>query len=279
MVEGEAADRLSISWTSLRIHDECRQRAYLQRTHHRASAGDSRVFFAGRLVDHVMRVWLADPQPGAMPELVTQMIDAEEQEVRSDGRGVVRWRDPQDKAAVADRCREAATRLEPLLTRLVVPFPHKVGHRFKVPVKVPGLDGTPTAVDLTGELDLLVTEPGGRKVWDLKITDDDSYWRRTVGQLIFYDLVVRELYGAHPVRSGLIQPMCRRQTPTFTFRDSDRAQMWVAIAKMATDVWRQDYALAETTRPCFRCDVKHACERFRPAPGTKTVNLLGGSVG
>jgi hypothetical protein len=255
---------ITISWSQLRTHTECRQKSALLRAGKRNPAQNLRSYIHGMIVDHVMRAWLADPDhpAGAMVGMVTQAITDVIDRARHDGDGIVRWKSATDRAEMHTFCTDLVTRLEPLLRQLVLPHSYTVGHRFKVPATVPYLDNTPVTIHLIGEMDLLVHEPAGYAVWDLKGTRDDNYWRKVAGQLIFYDLAVMGAHAARTTRVGLIQPMCTRATLEFVVTDEHRRQMWTHILRMAADIWREDTTCRQDTANCPWCEVRHACARF-----------------
>lgn len=262
---------LAISWSSLRAHMECRQRAALLRAGHRSPAGNLRNYFHGMVVDGLMCRWLADRdrQPGAMAGWVDDYIDVRAANALAEGDGVVRWKHASDRQELRDFCVELLIRLEPLLNQLVLPYPFSSAYRFKEPVVVPHLDGTPTRVILRGEMDLLTRETTtGHAVWDLKGTKDDQYWRKVLGQLIFYDLAVLGQHGTATTRVGLIQPMCTKPVLQWQLGDDHRRQMWAAIIRMCHDIWRSDDACKIGSDGCGFCDVRHACRRYAPVGNT-----------
>ncbi len=266
---------ISISWSQLRAHDECKQKSALLRAGHRAAAQNIRGYFHGMVVDKVMRDWLADPyrRAGQMLERVDAYISECAQAAVDDGDGVVRWRHADDRAELTEFCRDLLTRLEPILDELVLPYEFDSAYRFRLPVTVPYLDGTPTTIFLRGEMDLRTREGDGWAVWDLKGTRDDSYWRKVLGQLVFYDLAVLADQGVGTRRVGLIQPMCRQPVLEWTLTAEHRNQMWAAILRMAGDIWVGEAACKATTDGCTFCEVRHACPRYRPVG--KTIHLGG----
>lgn len=259
---------IRVSWSQIRAAEECRQKAFLLRTGHRSPAGDLRNFFPGMVVDLVMNRWLADPGvPGGMVTLVAAVLEETLSAAVADGDGVVKWRHPGDQAEVVEFCTELVRRLEPILARLILPHPFAAHTRFTVPVAVPYLTGEPVAVNLNGEMDLLSRPPAGNVIYDLKGTRDNSYWRKVVGQLLFYDLADFLATGTRPVRSALIQPMCTEAVLPFTFSDDDRRGMQARIIAYATDVWRKEHDTKAGTHGCTFCNVRHACARHAPHPG------------
>lgn len=275
-----APRELSISWSKLRVHEECRQKAHLISAGKRGPATNLRNYFHGMVVDRCMRDWLADPtrRHGDMAAAVTAIIEDCLREARASGDGVVRWRNALDRAELTRFCVELVGRLEPILAERVLPYPFTVAQRFKVPVRIPYLDGQPTVIWLTGETDLQVQAPDGREVWDLKGTADDQYWRKTLGQLTFYDLAIYAQHGAPPVRTGLIQPMCTQPVLVATFTAAARAELWARITAMARHIWSGDVACKETTGGCTWCEVRHACVRYAPGAGN-TLALTGPTTG
>ncbi len=267
---------LRLSWSALRVHDECRQKARLIREGKRSPAKDLRNYYAGMVVDSVMQQWLADPNraPGQMPAMVDHQIGKGIDDARATGDGVVRWRGPDDRAEVLRFCTELVAKLEPILDVYVLPYRFHAPFRFEVPVTVPYLDGTPTLVNLVGEMDLLVHEPSRRwSVWDLKGTADTQYWRRVLGQLVFYDLAVLGLYHDRTERTGLIQPMCPDPVLVFTVTDDMRRELWARIHRMAHAIWAEDFACKSTTSGCNWCEVRHACARYAPDADTLGLSI------
>lgn len=237
------------------------------RTGNRSAIMDHRIFFRGTVVDRVMRWRLesSDATPGSMPDMVEEIMSAELQKLKDDEEGIVKWRNANDRRESIDWCKELVVRLEPLLQKHVLPYEYETAKRFKVPVQIPYLDGRPTWINLAGELDLLVRDDQGNwHVWDLKGTSDSSYWRKVLGQLIFYAIYVELGFGTYPTLNGFLQPMCDEQVMRFEFGSDDYAKMWDQIIRMASDIWQKDHELRKTSVGCSQCFVKSACERFAP---------------
>lgn len=268
---------LRISWSQLRAHEECRQRAYLLRTGHRNTAADMRVFFPGMVCDQIMGGWLSDPDrvPGGMLDLVDTTIERLAQESAESGDGVVRWKGPDDKRDVAAYCTETLRRLEPILTKLVLPYRFLVHHRFNADIAIPYLDGELVTVTLTGEMDLLTSPPAGNAIYDLKVTKDNSYWRKVTGQLLFYDLADILATRRRPLAAGLIQPMCTEPVLAFTFTDDDRRRLQARIVAYATAAWRKDHPVTTDVHRCGWCPVRHACPRYTCVSLSGSSSLSG----
>lgn len=293
-MDGE--ETLRLSWSQLRTHEECHQKRALQVAGHRSPASDIRGYFRGTVVDLCMREWLDsdDPKPGAMAAMVDARLEKAESDARDSGDGIVRWRGPGDKAAVARWCKELLIRLEPILFRHVIPLEYQPALRFSAPLVIPYLDGTPTKIELIGEMDILTRgeqptsgtaltarddmnqaalPPFGFCVWDLKGTEDGQYWRKVTGQLVFYEIATFLLWKSWPVQSGLIQPMCKEPVLAFRFTKSDRDDLLFRITKVATDIWRRD--VTPNLRNCHYCNVRHACPAHAvPGGRGRTTGLV-----
>ena len=109
---------------------------------------------------------------------------------------------------------------------------------------------------------------GRYSVWDLKTTKDNDYWKKTLGQLVFYDLVIISMYGQPPKETGLIQPACDEQIKKFTFDNSHRAEMWARISAMMEAEWKGDHAPKKDNTGCNWCECVHACSKFK-----RTLNV------
>ncbi len=271
-------ERLRISWSQLRAHEECRQKAALMREGKRNPAKNLRNYYHGMVVDTVMVRWLKNPIPGAMPGMVDDQIQAGIDKAREDGDGVVRWRHADDRAQVRDYCTELVTRLEPLLDRLVLPWHHESALRFVETVWIPDAEGTPTAVDLVGEMDLLVHRDDGPVVLDLKGTSDNQYWRRVIGQLVFYDLAVLARLRTPTKQVGLIQPMCDQQTVGLQVTEDMRRDLWSRLVRMANQIWAEDRTCKDGTSGCTWCEVRHACARYRTDESTDSFGSLADAL-
>ena len=259
---------LRISWSSLRTHAECKQRGYLHREKKKATLQDVRNFFPGTITDRVTRDWLLDDptnKQGAMPDMVDSIMEREEQKIL-EGRGILRWRDPADKAKVREECISAVTKIEPVLNKFVVPFDYQADYSFQVPMAVPHPRGGTEKILLIGFMDILVRDNKDRfYVYDVKHTKDEYYWRKTRGQLTFYDLSVFISQGKQTEATALFQPLCKEPVKGFRISEESRTQMMGKISEMAWDVWTEDHTPRADTTLCNYCDVKHACTKFKPA--------------
>ena len=255
---------LRLSWSALRVHDECHMKSRLVRQGRKNPAADIRGYFHGTVVDRIMRDWLEDPKPGEMLSMLETYIDKCEQEAKENEDGVVRWKHTNDRQQMTEFCAELLMRLEPILEELVIPFEYEPAKRFAVPYTIPYLDGSPTQIVLSGEIDLLTRNDGKWGLWDLKATKDDGYWRKTVAQLTFYDICIEAMFGNSPTDAGLIQPMCKERVLRVKIGEQERLELLARIVRMAQAMWRKDASLAPDSKVCHNCAVKHACPKFDP---------------
>jgi len=217
-----------------------------------------------------------------MAKQVDAIMDAEEKAAKESGDGVVKWRNSSDRAEVREMCIEAVGQLEDdLWTELHLWKPPAYdwdpAPRFEVPVTIPHPAGYKEQIFLVGEIDLLIRRPFNERdvydlhqfpgerpekvveVWDLKTTRDNQYWRKTLGQLVFYEIAVWVMTRQWPVRSGLFQPLCDETTPNWQFTMEHRTQMLQRIVSVAGDIWTGRLDPKPEKNLCARCEVRHAC--------------------
>lgn len=260
---------VKISWSSLRTHEECKQRSYLARTKKLATLDDKRNYFPGTVTDRVVRNWLInEPEKhlGEMPDMVEAYVNREREKLKEDGEGVVAWRHPKDKQEVIEECQEAVRKIESDLVQHVLPHEYQPDFKFEAPVNIlhPRTQ-EPETVYLRGYMDILVRQGGSEwAVWDVKHTKDNGYWRKTVGQLGFYDLSIFLLFGKHVSQAGLLQPLCDEPVKTYHPTEDSRAQLMQRIIGMANDIWLGVNTPVEGSGPCTWCPTKHACVKFVP---------------
>jgi CRISPR/Cas system-associated exonuclease Cas4 (RecB family) len=273
---GQVDRQLSISWSRLKDQEECSEKAWLLQRGFRSRVTDVRIYFKGTVVDRCMRKWLDQekPQPGWMAEMVDLILEESLVETKDSGDGAVGWKHPKDKDEVREWCRTCVTKLEPVLYQYAIPYNYQPAVRFKVPLTIPYLDGSPQRIWLNGEMDLLTSEPlpdGGidiprslhrYRVWDLKATENENYHKKMLGQLIFYDLVVRIMMGAYPVEVGIIQPMCQVPVVPMSLTTDHRNEMAARIIRVAEQQWNGHHRPKESNTGCNWCPVQHACPKF-----------------
>jgi PD-(D/E)XK nuclease superfamily len=252
---------LRISWSRVRSHDEC-PALYDLRKANRSALADTRNFVHGNACDIAMRRWLEmrEPPPGWMAAHIEEILDECSKPSKE---GIVKWRSLNDRAEVLVFCTELVTRLEKHLNRYALPFTWRPAWRFEVPITIPGLDGGPRQILLIGEMDLTVEDALGRiVVWDLKATKEDGYYRKVLGQLTFYAIVIGALRGKMPAKVGLLQPMCKEQVLPLTVSVEDMRQMAARIERTAHDIWAGRTAPKADDSGCNWCDMQRACPKF-----------------
>lgn len=270
---------IRLSWSQLRNAQECKQKRYLTVTGTRRSARDQRLFLPGNVTDRVVRNWLKnDPanHQGEMPEMVNETIDLIREEILTKGERITWKHDLGDRENIRKECIEAVTKIEPTLMKLVVPFEYEADFDFAAPIRLPRLDGSKEIIYIIGKMDILVRDDLGQLfVWDVKHTKDDQYWRKTVGQLTFYDLAVKLLYGQNTMNTGLLQPLCKKIVFPHEVTDQARAEMYQRIVGVANDIWNNDNTPNQTMEYCGNCEVRAACAKFAPVlvDGKKRVNF------
>lgn len=268
---------LYISWSSLRVHETCKERGFHQRSGRKPSIDNVRVFFPGTVTDRVVRDWLEnDPSPGLMPDMVEDVVDREWKTIQDEG-GTIAWKNPGDRAQVIADCREAVTKIEPVLQRLVLPYEYQADFGFKAPLLIPHPGGGYEHIVLRGYMDIIVRSAVDKWwVWDVKHTRDSSYWRKTKGQTIFYDLACEILFGVGTQAVGLLQPLADPEVKAFKVTTAERMQMLQRIIGMARDVWNEEHPPRKDSSECHFCNVKHACSKFQPvvlADGKRRVSF------
>jgi hypothetical protein len=279
---------IRLSWSRIRTHSECPQKGKLTAEGKRSAVSDHRVFFPGTVVDRCMRQWLSMPEQerGWMGRHVDVIMDKEEASSQENGDGKVKWKHPADRDEVRALCRQAVDRLEPDLADLLgLDKPPELqcgwdpAPRFEVPLLIPHPGGGPgrLKISITGEIDLLVSRPPGwagllpgLEIFDLKTTRDDQYWRKSLGQLVMYEIAMWGQKQGWAVRSGILQPLCADRTPSWAFTAEHRVQMFQRITQVAGDIWagRLD---PKPGSYCGNCDVRHAC----PLKGGKSGRVSG----
>ena len=272
---------LRVSWSSLRSHMECRQIGHLKRQGNKSPLQNTRNFFPGNVTDRTVRKWLEnDPHnnPNVMPQMVEQIINEEKANAEKQGNSMV-WKDRGDKDIVLAQCIEAVTKIEPALNKFVLPFEYQADYKFEVPLDLPHPNGGRETVMLLGYMDIIVKDgKGDWAVWDVKHTRDEYYWKKTAGQVAFYDLAVDLIYGKPTKIVGLLQPLCKKRVRHIPLDEAGRTKIMTDIAAMATDIWKGDVEPRNDTKFCTFCPMKHACPKFKAVEvqGRRTVPLFGG---
>jgi PD-(D/E)XK nuclease superfamily len=263
---------LKISWSRLRVHDECPAKGDLRSRGLKSPLLDTTNFFKGNVTDQLMRRWLSmeNPELGWMAAQVDAVFD----EMEANPEGVLKWKHANHRAETRAFCRELVVRLEELLVTFCLPFDWTPAWRFEVPVKVQ-YAGTVREILLVGEIDLIVFDrEGGIVVLDLKATKDNQYYRKVLGQLTFYNLAVKlsraPRLGQWPSKSGLIQPMCdQRMLPVTVTPDAIR-EMAGRIERVARDIW-EGRMPPKPGEFCGSCECRQACPIFSAPVGGRAL--------
>ncbi len=215
-----------------------------------------------------------------MPGMVEAMIEKEEQKILSKGQKLT-WKDPEDKKRLTEECKRAVTEIEPLLFKYVVPYEYQEDVSFEAHIKATHpVTGQEMDIVLNGFMDIMVYDPEKKRyfVYDVKHTKDDYYWKKTRGQLSFYDLAVDIMQGQPTAFVGLLQPLCKEKIKGFILEEDDRTILLKHVLDMANDIWTENVEPTAPVSACFGCNVKHACKRFKPtnvnADGSRRMGLI-----
>jgi PD-(D/E)XK nuclease superfamily len=272
---------VSLSWSRLRTHDECPAKGDLLSRHRKSPYADIRNYFHGNVVDLTMRRWLSQesPEMGWMAAQVDAIFDESIELAKSTGDGIVKWKGPDDRTETQAFCRELVVKLEEILAKYCLPFDWNPAWRFKVPLTI-AYGREMRQITLRGEIDLLVFDKTGRiAVWDLKATQNNEYWRKVLGQLVFYNLAVRcseaSTLGKWPVMSGLFQPMCDQPVLPVTVTPQAIREMAGRIERVAGDIWAGRMPAKPDAYRCGSCEVRHACPAWGVPDPSGTVQMVG----
>ena len=281
MSDTDCPKKLKLSWSNLQAAELCWHKANLLRKQKRSPSTDIRGYFHGTVCDRVMRAWLSsdNPLPGEMPDMVEDYIIKCLDEAKENQDGVVRWKHKGDREEMASYCRVVLTGLEPMLVRWVLPYDYQPEFRFRVPIRIPYLDGSLAEVELIGGMDILVRQSEVPPLWfgyDLKATQNPDYIRKTLGQSIFYDIANLALFGVPFQEFTFLQPaVSERPYVTVNITDDDRLSMLSRIVRLAHGRWSElDEPKADSVG-CSYCPVKHACKKFSGTQFTAFAPIRG----
>lgn len=267
---------ITVSWSRLRSFLECKQKAHLQSRGVKSPAQNLKLFHKGTTVDRILRDWLLEPYPqlGAMVTRVEEYMTLVETEYVDQGSGVVHWDHVDERANTIAWCKRLLANVEPIMTELVLPYQCTPDLRFRTPIMVPGLDGEPRQVDLIGAIDIYVLEsPNRSAVYDLKATENNAYWKKTIMQLVFYALAMYAKEGFYPSKTALIQPMCDDKVLSLKITEDHIMALVNKITEYAHSVWREDFSPKESDAGCSWCSVKFACSKFARDKTSKRVSF------
>lgn len=264
--EGCGTVNVRLSWSSLRSWKECKMRVKLQRAGKRSKVEDARGYLPGTISDRVVRDWLQDPdrQPGQMEKMIPAQLEKSVAEASR-----VKWKSLDDKQRVIQDCIEAVTIVEPQLLKFVTPFEHWEDFSFNAPMLAASANGgDPIPVVLNGFMDILVRGGEGQYfIFDLKQTRNNEYWKKTAGQMVFYALAVRLLYGVDPMGAALLQPLAKPTIKPIEIGSDAVEALAADITQMANDIVSDDMPMRKDTKECTFCNVKMSCPRFSAGTG------------
>lgn len=268
----DAPKKIKLSWSRLKSYRACRQRGYLMSKGHKSPTTDGRNFLPGTLADNAMRYWLQEGVFNTGKDGMEKFIpELWEKHTGSEAEYRIKWRgDPrEDKKAVLQDVRDAIRVLEPILLEKVAPYPFMPEYRFTSVVGIPGPTGETVNIELFGAVDVAVKfDEFKYGIFDLKVTKGGPYLRKTLAQLVFYDLAFRGHTGFNPVEHAFWAPLLPLQDPPSAaviptvVTDVERMQMISQINDYCQGVWSEQWQLTENTQECWNCAVKHACPRF-----------------
>lgn len=256
---------IRISWSGLKRWELCRQKHLRVMQGRSKDEADARIYLPGTVADLVMRRWLEGiPEPGQMVEMVDTIFD---QVVSDPEESRIKWRGHpgKDRELVREQVRATVTKLEPILLKLVVPYRYQPEMSFETTIGVPWTDNQLLGVQLIGRIDIVVQDDADQfHLYDLKATEDEQYYRKILGQPVFYDIAFGNWIGdqSQPKTFGLIFPKLKEQLVLVSIKEDDRRFMLSRVVKMAHGVWREEYAPKPDNEGCDRCEVQHVCDKF-----------------
>lgn len=187
-----------ISWSGLKRWENCPQHHLRVIKKETEKQEKGRIFLPGTVCDLVQRRWLDsdDPKPGEMVQLVDQVFKETVEKAESK----IHWKgNPiKDQQKVQDHCRKMVTLIEPWLMENVLPFDYSPEVKFEAHMEIPNIcgEGVLAPLKMIGGIDIVVRDDKGKfRLIDLKITENDSYIRSTLAQLIFYDIAWAVIQG------------------------------------------------------------------------------------
>lgn len=266
---------VKISWSALKRWKRCSFAQKLAMEGKRVKAKDGRVFFKGNLCDHAMRRWLEAEDFSVPIEHYLKEVWIEN--TGPDAEYVVKWKSPDDQKIIVDEARAALADLERTLREYVVPFRYEPEMRFTSYVGIPAPNGEIIQVAIFGAIDVAILYPDDTMgIFDLKLSASKSYITSSIGQLVLYDLAIRNYLGIKPTKHGFFTPLLTAQPVIpLEITDDHRQQMVSDIISYAHGIWNNEWSLTEDENNCWGCDYKHACPRWvKPIPLAKKQDNL-----
>lgn len=260
----DAPRKIRLSWSRLKAYEACRQRVHLQMRGVRTATLDGRVFLPGTLADRAMRLWLEQGtfEHRGMHTFLEQLWA---EHTGPDAEYQIKWRGSptDDKRSVLANVTRALDVLEPILLEKVAPYAFKPEYRFTATLGMKDPWDQTQHIEMFGAVDVAVHMGDGRyALYDLKITENDTYIRSTLAQLTFYDLAFRGWTGTHPVEHAFWTPLLPQPVVPLDVTEVERRQMYGRIMSYCHGVWTNQWQLTGNTSECFNCPTKVACPRY-----------------
>lgn len=260
-------DPVLVSWSGLKRWEHCPHHQLRVIQKKTAQSEKGRIFLPGTVLDLVQRHWLEseNPEPGQMVE----MVEAVFSEVVAEREAIIKWRgNPiHDQREVKADVRAAAKKLEPWLIENVLPYDYQPEVRFTAYLQVPYIcEDRLGIVKMIGGIDIVVRDDQGKfRLYDLKMTQNESYIRSTLAQLIFYDLawgVIQEDFY-HAAEWGFITPALPERLISITVDRDDRRAMLSRIVQYAQGFWSDEWSPKADDEGCNYCEARGACDKFK----------------
>lgn len=256
------------SWSRLQKFMECRQKAKLYGEKKGIADKPSRNFLPGRTIDLVCRNWLANPQ-GTMVSMAQSALDECIGEIKESDDEYLRWRDKSDREKVTQFIENALINLEPILKAKVIPFEYEQAVWFRTKIRITGVNGETAEINLIGEKDIVVHSPEvdgippGQFVYDLKGTGNKDYWKKCIGQMVFYDLETLASTGKPTLGTAIIQPAVEPNYVPIPVSNEMRTKILSDIVAMYHATQTNNFPVSPVYTPCSMCECKNACPKFK----------------
>lgn len=267
---------IRITWSALKRYQKCSYAQKLVNEGKRSKSLDGRVFLLGNLVDNSMRRWLEN-EDFSVP-IETHLRRIWEECTGPNAERPIKWKNQDDQAKIVEDARSSLVTLEETLREHVVPYRYEPEMRFTSTVGIPAPNGELIHLDIFGAIDVAILyDDETMGIFDLKTSKSRSYVSSSIGQLVLYDLAIRNYLGIKPVQHGFFTPMLKKESLIpVTVTDDDRRGMMSDIMTFAHGTWNNEWHLTENENDCYGCEVRHACIRWnKPLTGVqKKKNLM-----
>lgn len=277
---------ITLSWSRLSDWTTCKKRVKLFHDGKRQKFVNARNFLAGNLVDNTMREALTysavRDDAGRLVELSKEdfvlPLESKWYEIvnNPEKNTVYKWQGDivTDQRRILKKAEKALDNLYPIVMDKLM------GKRYipefrpseMPPVGVPGPDGETyfirlfLAVDMAVQVEEDKDDPdngiGKWGLYDLKTTEQDNYLKKTLPQLVFYDIAFQALTGSQPVEHALWAPLTKDPIKVVEVDDSHRRQVMDWIISYCHSVWAGEDEMTTDDTACYMCPTKAACPKF-----------------